>query len=455
MGSRAVVVVCRDGRVAERTVRRRRATGAVYTRTGRPFFSADGMESALLARLRAAIDATRPVGRARRPTGSLLDAEMHAVVAEGRGAAPHPVRRGRRGGERGARRERWPPRAARSSAGSTSATSSCARGRSAPDVDGVHRRLPPVLLAGRRPRRRARRAVPGARRRGRPCCSSANIRGTSAIADRLADAAPGLVQRTRNLVVDVTDPEQTAAAVAWWEELTAAGGEGMVVKPVDPVRARDARSRATRHQGPRPRVPADHLRARLHRRPSTCSGCASAASATSARSRSRVRSRGRGAGAGRARGAAAPRARVRVRRARPRERAGRPPAVGSHRGLLDHRDRRPNALDAAAEPRAPRSEPAARAAAVRAARRRRTARRPPGAGPPRSVRGAVVTPGRLRGGDPFDGDRGAPRSSHAAVPSDVASRHPKGCAASFARSCTRCCTAGSTAAARSAGTSTG
>jgi protein phosphatase len=55
------------------------------------------------------------------------------------------------------------------------------------------------------------------------------------IADRVADAAPGLVQATRNLVVDVTDPEQTAAAVAWWEALTADGGEGMVVKPVAPV----------------------------------------------------------------------------------------------------------------------------------------------------------------------------------------------------------------------------
>ncbi|MDX6265220.1 MAG: hypothetical protein QOH84_6908 [Kribbellaceae bacterium] len=52
-----------------------------------------------------------------------------------------------------------------------------------------------------------------------------------AIADRLVEAAPQLVQPTRRLVVDTTDPESTAAGVAWWEELTAAGGEGMVVKP--------------------------------------------------------------------------------------------------------------------------------------------------------------------------------------------------------------------------------
>lgn len=41
-----------------------------------------------------------------------------------------------------------------------------------------------------------------------------------------------LFQRTRHLVVDVNEPEQVAAGVKWWEELTAAGGEGMVVKPL-------------------------------------------------------------------------------------------------------------------------------------------------------------------------------------------------------------------------------
>ncbi|MGW4211784.1 polynucleotide kinase-phosphatase [Lentzea sp. NPDC004789] len=38
-----------------------------------------------------------------------------------------------------------------------------------------------------------------------------------------------LFQQTRHLVVDTADP---AAGVRWWEELTEAGGEGMVVKPL-------------------------------------------------------------------------------------------------------------------------------------------------------------------------------------------------------------------------------
>jgi protein phosphatase len=36
---------------------------------------------------------------------------------------------------------------------------------------------------------------------------------------------------TRWLEVDLSDPEAVSGAVAWWEELTAVGGEGMVVKP--------------------------------------------------------------------------------------------------------------------------------------------------------------------------------------------------------------------------------
>lgn len=33
--------------------------------------------------------------------------------------------------------------------------------------------------------------------------------------------------------MDVTDPASEAAATQWWEQLTARGGEGMVVKPLD------------------------------------------------------------------------------------------------------------------------------------------------------------------------------------------------------------------------------
>ena len=50
-----------------------------------------------------------------------------------------------------------------------------------------------------------------------------------ALADRLAAADPELISPTRRIVAPI--PAIRAAATAWWEELTAAGGEGMVVKP--------------------------------------------------------------------------------------------------------------------------------------------------------------------------------------------------------------------------------
>ena len=51
------------------------------------------------------------------------------------------------------------------------------------------------------------------------------------IADRLAAAAPDLIATTRRLAVEAGDPASVAAATRWWEDLTAGGGEGMVVKP--------------------------------------------------------------------------------------------------------------------------------------------------------------------------------------------------------------------------------
>ncbi|MFC5931875.1 polynucleotide kinase-phosphatase [Cryobacterium melibiosiphilum] len=52
------------------------------------------------------------------------------------------------------------------------------------------------------------------------------------VADRLAVVDGEFIRRTRSIEVDLTSAESEAAATLWWEELTAGGGEGMVVKPV-------------------------------------------------------------------------------------------------------------------------------------------------------------------------------------------------------------------------------
>jgi protein phosphatase len=51
------------------------------------------------------------------------------------------------------------------------------------------------------------------------------------LAGRLAAAAPELIMTTDRIAVDVTDPASVEAGLRWWQELTDAGGEGMVVKP--------------------------------------------------------------------------------------------------------------------------------------------------------------------------------------------------------------------------------
>jgi protein phosphatase len=50
---------------------------------------------------------------------------------------------------------------------------------------------------------------------------------------RLAKALEGLVVATPYRVVDLADDAACLDAIAWWEELTGRGGEGMVVKPLE------------------------------------------------------------------------------------------------------------------------------------------------------------------------------------------------------------------------------
>ena len=53
------------------------------------------------------------------------------------------------------------------------------------------------------------------------------------MAHRLAKADPALLIATRYRQIDLDDEQQVADAIAWWEAMTADGGEGMVVKPRD------------------------------------------------------------------------------------------------------------------------------------------------------------------------------------------------------------------------------
>lgn len=50
---------------------------------------------------------------------------------------------------------------------------------------------------------------------------------------KLADASDGLVIRTNHRLIDLSEQSNIDSGIGWWAELTGAGGEGMVVKPLD------------------------------------------------------------------------------------------------------------------------------------------------------------------------------------------------------------------------------
>ena len=231
MGSRAMVVLCADEDVAHTrfgTSDGRR--GVIFTRTGRPFFDSAAIESELLEIIHRA--ATRAgVWESLRTRWMVLDCELmpwsakaldlirnqYAAVsaaAEAALAQTLPVLRAARA--RGlavdAITERW-----RMRVDSLSAYSAAYRRYSWPVASVKDLRLAPFHVL----------ASEGAVHIDKEhSWHMAMARSLSEHDDS------GVLVPTSHRIVDLTDPESERQATAWWEELTATGGEGMVVKPV-------------------------------------------------------------------------------------------------------------------------------------------------------------------------------------------------------------------------------
>jgi hypothetical protein len=226
MGSRAVVLVCRDETVAPKRFGIT-GSGAVYTRTGRPFFEAE-RNAELLDKVRAAVS-TAGLWDELGSDWLLLDAELlpwsvkagalimdqyAAVGAAAQAALPSAVAELTAASERGidvsALLARTQQREAAVDAYRTAYRQYC---WPTDGLDGV--RLAPFQLL----------ASEGATHHERPHTWHL------ALADRLAAADPELFKVTQTRAVDTTDAASVEAATQWWEEMTGAGGEGMVVKP--------------------------------------------------------------------------------------------------------------------------------------------------------------------------------------------------------------------------------
>jgi protein phosphatase len=235
MGSRAVVLLCRDEAAADRRFGAATgATGVIHTRTGRPFFAPELSEQ-LLGRLRTAVTGAG-LWDELETDWLLLDAELlpwsvkaeellrrqyASVGAAARNALPAAVQALQAAAERTAVEGTGPDVAdllARTIQRSANADLfSTAYRRYCWPTDGLAGvQLAPFQVL----------AAEGTTFHHR------DHEWHLSVADRLVDADPELVRTTRRLVVDPADQDSVAAGVDWWQQLTAVGGEGMVVKPL-------------------------------------------------------------------------------------------------------------------------------------------------------------------------------------------------------------------------------
>ncbi|MDG4762904.1 polynucleotide kinase-phosphatase [Solwaraspora sp. WMMD406] len=227
MGSRAVVLVCRDPAGAARFGP---GGGVIHTRTGRPFFASGAQTESLLARIRAAATTAGLWDLLATDAGPaswlLLDCELlpwsakalglireqyASVAAAGGAALPAALRVLDAAAERGLPVEPLRDRFA----GRADDLSRYAAAYRRYAGDGQPVTLAPFTVLASDQRSHADR----------------DHGWHLDHADRLVAADPELFRPTRRLVVDLTDDTAVAAGTEWWRELTAAGGEGMVVKP--------------------------------------------------------------------------------------------------------------------------------------------------------------------------------------------------------------------------------
>jgi len=231
MGSRAVVIVCRDANAARQHFGvTQDEIGICYTRTGRRFFNDATTESALLERLRLALTAAG-VWEELQTDWACLDCELMPWSAK----AQELLRR------------QYAPAGAAATAGLQEATTS---------LSAAVGHNPEVALLLEQYQARKEVAdlyVAAYRRYCWTVCSLADLKLAPfhllathgavhstkdhlwhmEILARICQTDPELLLATPFQIVDLTQPAHQERGIAWWQELTAAGGEGMVVKPRD------------------------------------------------------------------------------------------------------------------------------------------------------------------------------------------------------------------------------
>jgi protein phosphatase len=231
MGSRAVLILCRDADTAARRfgIGSDGAPGVCYTRTGRPFFEPEALRRDLVSRLSSVLGVSSFWER--------FDTDWVCLDTE---LLPWSVK------AEGLIREQYAPVAA---AGSTAIRSALQSVEAAvqrglelePLAIRLHERVVDLESYASVYRRYCWETdgLQGVRiapfhvlaTEGRTYFDRDHLWHMSE-AGRLADCDP-LFMPTAHRQVHVQNQEECASAVEWWEALTGAGGEGIVVKPLD------------------------------------------------------------------------------------------------------------------------------------------------------------------------------------------------------------------------------
>jgi protein phosphatase len=235
MGSRAVVVICRDQAAARDRFGITNEMGIVYTRTGRQFFNDLEVERKVLERVRTALTACgfwddfhtswACIDCELMPWSAkaqeLLRSQYAAVGAAGNASLPHVVAslghaaqrlNGEAHEQLGAVQSQFLGRKANIERFVSAYRQYCWPVESVDDL-----KLAPFHLL----------ATEGG------VHSHQNHVWHMETLAKVCEQDPQFLLATQFKVVDVTVPDNEQAGIAWWETLTGRGGEGMVVKPLE------------------------------------------------------------------------------------------------------------------------------------------------------------------------------------------------------------------------------
>ena len=227
MGSRAVVVVCRDIKDArEKFGVVDGKIGTCYTRTGRPFFPGAGEESAFIARVQAALSKA-DFWDAFSTDWFCLDCELMPWSAKARELL----------------QRQYAPVGAAGLASLEAVVAAMEQSQAAAQLAAAYRERAQTLRQYREAYRRYcwpvkslddyRLAPFHLLASERAVHTDKSNRWHMETLHRLAAADPKFIVATPFLEVDLNDESATAQACRWWEQLTGTGGEGMVVKPLE------------------------------------------------------------------------------------------------------------------------------------------------------------------------------------------------------------------------------